>query len=875
MPHYRYHDDLNNWDGSGTGPNIGTDDNPSETPTNGYNNSSPQSTPLNVPGTDDYTGWNWEQILNGVLGLTLPSRQDVANLRWTVTDSNMNEDTSLFKIFGAAWDQLAASDRKDFLVYLNPGLQAVNGPWDEYYNIPANRLADMLTGPGGNWSGIAVDPKDFNSAAVALLGVEVFYMNAAAMFDDIATGLSSEASQYQGAAGETFYQLMSNLNSVAQSIRSQIIPNIDASYGERMLKSGMDTYNFVVGLYNALSGWASNNLDFSPLGAIYQALINGNVVQGDGSGSYSVPQSLSALTGSSFGNLLSDAGWLSVETAAKQLWLNTLNSGLDQVAVPLVINLSDSYLNTAAITRPLNPPAISQIGASNVNDNFGADFNSLANSMDNGFSDLGTGLGNIGDGLGAGFNGIGNGLGDLSTGLGNIGDGLGAGFNGIGDGLGDLSTGLGNIGDGLGAGFNGVGDGLGDLSTGLGNIGDGLGAGFNGVGNGLGDLSTGLGNIGDGLGAGFNGVGNGLGDLSTGLGNVTGGLNSTGGLGDLGAGLGNVAGGLNSAGGLGASTLLTDSLGNPGATTSGLQSALGDNTTTGQALSANVPGATSIEQALASNGQVQSALQQALASGQVPSTGPLQSALQSALADSGNATTALNQALAGGGTPASIQQAIADNKAAQTELQQALASGQVPSTGPLHNELQSALADTRSVGTALNQALTSTGTPVEVGNLLGSAGSGGGGLGSLAQLFGGGQGLTANLGGQQALTAGIGGAAGVGGATGLTGGTGAAVSSGSFTAPQAQTSGEGTSAVPFYPPMAGGMGMSGGQQGLQERERTTWLSEDEDVWGTEPSVGPGVLGRDFTDADDDLDEYEEYERPVETTRRSPSRAQTR
>jgi hypothetical protein len=111
----------------------------------------------------------------------------------------------------------------------------------------------------------------------------------------------------------------------------------------------------------------------------------------------------------------------------------------------------------------------------------------------------------------------------------------------------------------------------------------------------------------------------------------------------------------------------------------------------------------------------------------------------------------------------------------------------------------------------------------------------------------------------------------------LAGGTGVPASSGRFVAPQAQPNGQGSSAVPFFPPMAGGgMGMGGGgQQGVQERERTTWLSEDEDVWGTEPSVGPGVLGRDFMDMDDDLDDYEDYAGPDEAQRRSSSRAQSR
>ncbi|MFC3452140.1 hypothetical protein [Amycolatopsis speibonae] len=46
--------------------------------------------------------------------------------------------------------------------------------------------------------------------------------------------------------------------------------------------------------------------------------------------------------------------------------------------------------------------------------------------------------------------------------------------------------------------------------------------------------------------------------------------------------------------------------------------------------------------------------------------------------------------------------------------------------------------------------------------------------------------------------------------------------------------------VPFYPPSAGGAGGAGQNKG--ERDRTTWLAEDEETWGTDPTVAPGVLG---------------------------------
>ncbi|MFC4868998.1 hypothetical protein [Streptomonospora arabica] len=53
---------------------------------------------------------------------------------------------------------------------------------------------------------------------------------------------------------------------------------------------------------------------------------------------------------------------------------------------------------------------------------------------------------------------------------------------------------------------------------------------------------------------------------------------------------------------------------------------------------------------------------------------------------------------------------------------------------------------------------------------------------------------------------------------------------------------------PMMPPM-GGMGGMGGGQNNRERERTTWLSEDERVWGTAANRNSTVLGRPTPGAD--------------------------
>ncbi|UUU44123.1 hypothetical protein [Streptomyces sp. NBC_00162] len=49
---------------------------------------------------------------------------------------------------------------------------------------------------------------------------------------------------------------------------------------------------------------------------------------------------------------------------------------------------------------------------------------------------------------------------------------------------------------------------------------------------------------------------------------------------------------------------------------------------------------------------------------------------------------------------------------------------------------------------------------------------------------------------------------------------------------------------PMMPPMSPGAGGAGGQpnQG-KDRQRTTWLTEDEEVWGTDTGSVSGVIGR--------------------------------
>ncbi|WP_026120074.1 hypothetical protein [Nocardiopsis potens] len=116
-------------------------------------------------------------------------------------------------------------------------------------------------------------------------------------------------------------------------------------------------------------------------------------------------------------------------------------------------------------------------------------------------------------------------------------------------------------------------------------------------------------------------------------------------------------------------------------------------------------------------------------------------------------------------------------------------------------------------------------------DLGGGRSSGGSGSFDMSDLSGSGSGT--GLGSEQG--SGLGSGLGSGG-QGAPGGQGAA-------GPNGQAGPGGPMMPPMMPPM-GGMGAGAGAgAGNQERNRSTWLTEDEKVWGTSASGGPAVLGR--------------------------------
>jgi len=105
-------------------------------------------------------------------------------------------------------------------------------------------------------------------------------------------------------------------------------------------------------------------LDHSPLGAIYQALLDGGVITGSGN---SFQMANSSTTDSSFGDLSTAEAWKAIEAAAKQLWTTSVSTALDPVAQTAINNLVASYQSVVMNDQPLPAPTIHQITAGNPN----------------------------------------------------------------------------------------------------------------------------------------------------------------------------------------------------------------------------------------------------------------------------------------------------------------------------------------------------------------------------------------------------------------------------------------------------------------------------------------------------------------------------
>jgi hypothetical protein len=696
-------------------------------------NSAPPTTftAATSPNNQEYQNWTWEEIINTVMSLSLPDRSVVNSGRWTGIEQNSDGDSGRFYIFGMTW-----SDRhKDALVYLSPELLQPNAPWPAFWQRPNQALGSLTPGPDSlfqaDGSLMSLDPSTFAGPVQSLASAEAFYSNAVLTLNGILAGLGNDSTQFQGQAGGAFTQLMGNIYQQVNYVSATMGTPSDlfSSYSQALYFAGLQADIFMYQLYNAYAAW-TNLLEFSPLGAILAALIAGGVVVGS-PGNWNINSQMDP-NYSPYGQLSTDAAWVNVETAAKNLWIQGLAKSLDYGAQAGINALVHQYNNTMINLQLLSPPSVHQISDTSGSGNSNANgLGGLGNYLDSAFSGIGNSFGDIGNA----FSDLGGVLGNAFDDIGGAFGGIGNAFGGIGNAFGDFSGDVGNaFGDFSGDLGNAFGD-IGGAFGGVGNAFSDIGGAFSGIGNSFDDFSGAVGNAFGDIGSAFGGVGNAfsdIGDAVGGVGNAIGDLGATSsGVGDDGQdqatedtllspteSTGSVSNAVQSA--------LVDNEGTQSALESALssgqvspnsqlygtlQNALADSNLTQQALdqAAGGTGSTTspVEQALDDNGNVQSDLNSALSSGQVPANSKLSDSLNSALADSKNTEQALNQAAAAGGNSTSaLKSALADNSATESALKSALASGQVPANSQLAHTLQNALGQSEKTQSALTQALS-------------------------------------------------------------------------------------------------------------------------------------------------------------------------
>jgi hypothetical protein len=826
------------------------------------------------------------------LGLGLPARSAITQGRWTGLGENVAADPGLFMIFSIEWYDGGKYNTVN--IYLSPEFYAQSGsgssftrsPWLTFSEQPAELLGNAL--PNGMivssvWAGggfglfapqnpdVQMDPSGFSPAIQALMDAENYYLNAVHSFSTVTGALAGNANQFQGQAGGAFAQLMQDFSQQAVYANGKMgIPSDSGSYSGLLTQAGEAAGTYLMAIWNAWANW-SNQLTHTPLGAILQALINDGVVAG-APGNWGIRPGVNLRAVSNeVGDLTTDSAWQVIETHAKQLWLAEVASALDYNAIQAILALQDGYYAAFNKLNPLKAPPPTQIVSNNgPNGSLGPNFDMPNFSMPNfdmpNFSMPNFSMPNFNFPDTSGTVGGGAVGGPAGGTIGDFGGPNGSNPPFVAStGPGSNQPTFGTVGPPPQSALV--------VNPNMPQVTGTVGANSPGPVQQALDSNAGTQDaLQSALTSGQVPPGSALaGDLNTALNDA----NQTQAALNQAAGAGNTNGSALQAAlndNAGTQAAINQALNSgqvpPGSPLANdLQAAQNSANQTqadlNQALAAGPPPSaaqtSATQAALGDNSQTQQALNQALMSGQVPPTSPLHSTIQSALTDAGKTQAAITQALKSGTgtTTASLDQALKDNQATQNALNQALNSGQVPTTGPLRADLNQALADTKQTGAALQQALAQQGVLTEpnVGALTSPVGVAG--LGATGPGVGGTPLLTSTLGSP-------------GGAAVQT----VPVSSGAFV-PAAQTAAAaGESPFPMYSPMAGG-GMMGGQgmgQGQgQERERTTWLAEDEDVWGTDPDIGPEVIGRDRPD-NEEPEEYDGYRERRETpVRKTPAR----
>jgi hypothetical protein len=321
-----------------------------DVPMSGTGTSSPEPAAAGA----DYSAWPWEAVLATVLGTPIPDRTAVSGQPWLTVVNQGQAAPASHLIWTASWDDQPTSGAASIQVYLSPGLYTTGGAWDQFENAPA---AAMSAVAAANYAGLTIDPRTFQSARLALAGVTTELGTLAQQFGQLNHEATADASGFQGSLAGVVADLFSSLRTITLSLHDQM--TTPASYSTTMGTTGDSAGAFLASLNSAYTGWMQVP-EYSPLGAVVQALMQ--VAVPNGTGGYVIPSPQDT----TYGDLTTPGPWAAVEQRAKTLWNAALTgnsgafAGLDPLAQraigALVAQYSTAISTLAPVIGPAPPP---------------------------------------------------------------------------------------------------------------------------------------------------------------------------------------------------------------------------------------------------------------------------------------------------------------------------------------------------------------------------------------------------------------------------------------------------------------------------------------------------------------------------------------
>ncbi|MGW1502467.1 AAWKG family protein [Streptomyces mirabilis] len=765
------------------------------------------------------------------------------------------------------------------------------GPMSQYISGAKAALDKLLTDHttrGFSYAGAtvldaeAVDLNSFERTAQAFDRATKFFIDQATHLEQWETSLGSEQSSWKGQAAGVFWHLIHQLHKNYDSYVEQL-GGVDyhaahttlnglspkSKFGDTLAMAQQQLVAELTNLQNAWTTWA-NSAEHDPHRSVLEMLddlsawvLANNVPYIEETTTYGgeAGSSTSYSTRAEFkenhpvyGNLNDIQSWKKLGEVAVERWNNYVNQTLVPVATQSLSTLNGDWIDAGSeFEEPLKTKDTSSLTEfyqqeqNQLNqDQLNKNQQDLNNALNNNQQNLNDGLNNLGNNL----NNLGN---NLNDGLGNIGDGLNDGLGNIGNGL---NNSLGNVTTGLNNSLGHIGDGLNNGLSGLNNLSTNLNGGLNGGLDGNSGLTNGLSGLNTGPGSALSSSLNGLG-LNSALDN---GGSST---------LTNPGGGttrLNADG-----TLTTDfpdgsrTTFNPATGTMTTTSPSGQVTTTrlntGDSFT-NPDGSTTT---LNADGTLTTKFPDGTSTTLNPTTG----AATTTHPDGSVTTTHLNTGL-GSGADSLAHHA---NSGSSTDLNSLNGLKGLDGSTSLHSGGLN--ADTLNSGSlnsgSLNSGALNSGSDGLSGDDLAyddydSTPFTGGALGAPT-----GSALTAGsaaaqpTGGTPLNPGGLGGMGGAGNSSSservrkvLDETGGAALRRPTVSRSRASGDEEeremiltrgstptSSSGSPFYPPGGGSPAAGQGNQSTESgaRERSSWVPEDEDVWGTDEGGAPAVIGR--------------------------------